>query len=473
MENIEFNFGTDGWRGVIGKDVTNKNMATVAQAFADYLLQNTHKIISPRVAIGYDGRLYSPTFAKLFARVLAGNGIKVVLSEKICPTPVLSYAVVDGKFDAGVMITASHNPSEYNGVKFKGSYGGSFFTEETANVELQLGQNLVQTEDGFSLSNFESNYIKALDNLVDFKVIRKKGIKVLIDSMGGAAASFIGNILKSNGIESKSIFSEPDTQFYGRNPEPVEANLAPLIEELSSDHDFSFGVATDGDADRMGVVLDTGEYLSAQELILIFAHYFTTNNLYPGNIAKTSSVTDKLLKLPLADRNVIDVQVGFKFICEAMLNKNVAIGFEESGGFGISKHIPERDGILFTLILMEILADSGYKKLSNLVDDIRKIYGSIFYDRIDLPYEKEDRLSLLPGLFSNPYKKIAGINVKSTSEFYSSRGIINGLKFRLEGENSWLLIRASETEQLIRFYAEGDDNKTLNSIMEFAKNIIK
>lgn len=464
-------FGTDGWRGIIDVDVTNKSIALIAQAFADHLLASVHKIISPSVVIGFDGRRNSQQFASLFARVLAGNRIKVVLSDRIVPTPVLSWSVKAGGYNAGVMITASHNPSKYSGVKFKGDYGGPFLTEDTKKVEARIEYNLVQTADNFSERNLLSDYITAITEKIDFKSARKKGLKVIVDSMGGAGGRLIEDILTKQKIETVTIQGEPDSDFYGRSPEPIDKNLGPLKEEMVKG-DFAFGIATDGDSDRVAFVLDNGEWLSAQETILLLTDHLVNSGLYDGDIVKTVSVTDKLYKLKLGDRKIREVQVGFKYITEEMLAGGVAMGFEESGGFGLTSHIPERDGILFAMIMLEMLGESPFTRLSELVSEKRKEFGTINYDRIDHHYEEDDRMELLPRLFAEIPSDVAGFRITGSSEFYSVTGIINGLKLRLEGDSRWLLIRSSETEPLLRFYAEGDNETEPAAILEAGMKLL-
>lgn len=451
-------FGTDGWRGIIDLEVNNKSIAEIAQAFAHHLLSSVHNIISPSVVIGYDGRKNSKLYAELFARVLAGNRIFVTVSDRVIPTPVLSFAVKNGKFDAGVMITASHNPPEYNGVKFKDSYGGPFLSDKTKRVESLINYSLIQTEESFKTVNLVDEYVASLVERIDFKGARKKKLKVLIDSMGGAGGHLLQDILQKQKIEATTIFGEPDANFNGRSPEPVDQNLLPLKDTILAG-DYAIGIATDGDADRVALVMENGEWLSAQETILLFADYLLNSGIVDGDIIKTVSVTDKLFSLQTDTRKIREVQVGFKYITEEMLKGGVSMGFEESGGFGLTDHIPERDGILFALIALEMLADSEYSKLSELVNEKRKQFGRIYYKRIDHAYSDGDRVELLPRLIESAPKKIGNWAIRDTSVFYSATGIANGLKLRLEGENRWLLIRSSETEPLLRFYAEGDSEE--------------
>lgn len=367
------------------------------------------------------------------------------------------------------MITASHNPPEYNGVKFKASYGGPFLTEDTLQVENYLGKSEIKKYSGkIEETDLFEPYLLHINELVDFNKTKKSNLNTLIDSMSGAGATVIEDILEGHGCQAKTIFGIPDENFSGRYAEPIEVNLKPLSETLQSNNNFALGVATDGDADRLGVILENGKWLSAQETILLLADYVKNEKAYAGDLVKTSSVTDKLRINFANDKcKVYDVQVGFKYICEKMIISDIAFGAEESGGFGYSRHIPERDGILSALFMIEMLASSGYKKLSKYVESKRKQFGEIFYDRIDYKYEKEDRIEKLPSLYENPPDSISSYKIVKIEKYFSSRNIINGLKFFLEGNTRWLLLRASETEPLIRIYAEGQSNSEVKNLLHF------
>lgn len=463
-------FGTDGWRGLLDKEVNEKTIEIVAQAFADYLNEPNKE---NSVAVGFDGRKNSKLFAKIFAQVLSGNNIKVLISDRVIPTPVLSFTVKNKSLSAGVMITASHNPPEYNGVKFKAGYGGPFLTEETAKVEKLLYKNSIRKNDDLiTQENFLIDYFNHIEKLVDFELIRRARLTVLIDSMAGAGADYLERILLAHNIPAKTIYQLPDEKFFGRLAEPIEKNLQPLSDELKQGN-YSLGLATDGDADRCGVMLDDGIWLSAQETILLLADFCVNTKKLKGNIVKTSSVTDKLKTFfENRQRKVIDVQVGFKYITEVMIKQTIAFGCEESGGFGYGMHIPERDGILSSLFIIEMLANSGFNKLSEYVNHKRNEFGNIFYDRIDLKYDKPDRNNLLPELYKKYLDKISDFRVVYVKPFYSSRDVINGLKFFLEGNNRWLLIRSSETEPIVRIYAEGQTKEEVDQLLKFGKDLL-
>jgi len=460
-------FGTDGWRGLLDSEINIASVEEVAQAFALYLKNKFAQKDKQSVAIGYDGRRCSPEFAAAFAEVLSGNNITVYLSDDIVPTPALSFYVKKHNLNAGVMITASHNPPVYNGIKFKADYGGPFLTEETLIVENNLyKQKPIKNASLVIKSDLMKDYIEQIESIIDFESISKAGLNILIDSMSGAGRLILEKLLTKHKCLSHTIFATADENFSGRLAEPIEANLQPLMDKLSTVGIYSLGVATDGDADRLGVILENGKWLSAQETILYLTDYIVNVKKFTGHVVKTSSVTDKMYKFQNDDRKILDVQVGFKYICEKMITENVAIGCEESGGYGYKIHIPERDGIFSALLLTEMLAKSGYKKLSGYVDAKRKEYGNIYYDRIDLKYHKENRTEILPAMFGNPPADIAGFKVENVTPYYSSRGIINGLKFFLQDKPRWLLIRASETEPMIRFYAEGHSDEEVQMILQ-------
>ncbi|MGE5363655.1 MAG: phosphoglucomutase [Bacteroidota bacterium] len=463
-------FGTDGWRGLLGQDMNDENVELVAQAFADYL--NTDSLTDKSAAIGYDGRTKSKEFARLFASVLSANGIKVSLSDSVIPTPVLSFFVKAKSLSAGVMITASHNPAEYNGIKFKGSYGGPFLTEETLKVEKLLDNSPVRkNNDSIEVTDMLPVYISHIEKYIDFGAIKNSELTPLIDSMSGAGQHLLEEILKSKGCSATTIYGEPKSDFSGRSAEPIEKNLTPLMDALKNDSSFALGIATDGDADRLGAVMNGGEYLSAQEAILFLADYMVNIKRLPGNVVKTSSVTDKIRTYFEKDGRIVhDVQVGFKYICEKMISDEICFGAEESGGYGYFGHIPERDGILSGLLLLEMLSVSGLKKLSEYAAMKRREFGEIFYDRIDYIYKGSDRVEKLPMLHANPPADVCGFRIEKTETFLSSRGIINGLKFQLEGGERWLLLRASETEPMVRIYSEG---RSMEEVRNFLNSGVK
>lgn len=469
---MEIFFGTDGWRARLGEEMNEETIAVVAQAFAVYLKAQTESS-KPSVAIAYDTRLASDTFAKVFSLVLSGNGIDVFLSDQIIPTPILSFAVKNRNCNAGVMITASHNPPEYNGVKFKSSLGGPFSSDETKKVESFLHESSIKkSPKNIKEVNFLPEYINHIETLIHFDKIRTAQLPVLVDSMGGAGLKILEHILKEKGCPIETIYGEKSQNFHGRLAEPIEANLSPLMTHLKKGC-YALGLATDGDGDRLGVCLENGIWFSAQKTILLLVDYIKNIRKIPGHIVKTSSVTDKLtINFESSEVRVYEVQVGFKYIADLMIEETIAFGGEESGGFGYGIHLPERDGIFSALIILEMLATSHYQKISEYVNSRLSILGDVFYDRIDYLYDQPDKNRLLPQLSEKECNNLGEFKVTEIKKYYTSRGVVNGLKFIFEGDCRWLLIRSSETEDIIRFYAEGNSNEEVEYILNHGVKII-
>jgi len=316
------------------------------------------------------------------------------------------------------------------------------------------------------------DYKKHMNRLIDFDAIARRGLKPAIDSMAGAGTSILKDLLADHHIESQGIDQQALPDFNGRIAEPIEKNLRPLAEFLQKG-DFSFGLATDGDADRLGVMDEKGTWMNIQETILYLAEYVKRQRKTKGGLVKTLSVTDKMLRLA-RDTNcdLQDVQVGFKYVAEAMMDTQAAFGAEESGGFGFGDHIPERDGIYSALLFCEMIAKSGCSALSPFIRNKRSLWGNFYYDRIDREYMGADRIDFLEQLYSNPPEKIASFPVTERLQHYTSRGVINSLKFRLHGDPRWLLIRTSETEPVVRIYAEGESAQQVKDLLEAGQKML-
>jgi len=454
----EIKFGTDGWRGIISKDYTFKNVKIISQAISDLVGAGKS------VAIGYDTRFMSKDYAKLSGSVLEANNIKVTISKHHTPTPMLSYYVWHGKMAGGVMITASHNPYMYNGVKFKESLGCSSRPETTKKIEEFLGKTYVKTGDGALLEkNISAPYIKALKKYVINKFMRRKPLKIVVDSMYGAGRHYLEDILKSYGHKVITIHGDPNPSFPGMNPEPIAVNMAELSEKVK-EFKADIGIATDGDADRVGIVDDKGNVLTPHYVLSLLLLHLKTSRGWSGAVVKTISSTVLLNRI--AQRYSIDVKetpVGFKHIAELMLSDDILIGGEESGGNGFKNHIPERDGLMSGLLLVEMIGARG-KKLTKIVQDMEKEFGAYKYKRIDLHVEREriDRLFMM--LKENPPEEVAGKKIVDIKSY-------DGTKLIFEND-SWLLIRASGTEPILRIYSEGKTRKEVEACINAAKDMI-
>ncbi len=467
-------FGTDGWRGVIAENFTFDNVKVVAQALADYL--KTKGLSQRGFVVGYDTRFLSDKFAKSLAEVVASNDIPVLLASKPAPTPMVSFTVKNRNAGGGVVITASHNPPEYNGIKFKPEYGGSALTHITKEIENLLYQNPVKQDEKKAKRyvrevDFETEYFAKIKSLVDLRLIGEAGFKIVVDTMHGAGDRIIERLLSGTKCQVETIRFKPNPTFGGVKPEPILQNLQPLIDIIVR-QGADIGLATDGDADRVGVVNSKGQFISPHEVFALLILHLHQNKGWNGGVVKTASVCNIVSNV--ADKlglPVYETAVGFKNICELILNEDILIGIEESGGVGFKNHVPERDGILAALFILEMIAMKK-KTFDELLMDLNNEFGEVHYDRIDLQYEKPDRMDLIPSLKSQPPQQVCGLNVEKTSTYRGVK-VVNGIKFHFTDKRSWLLIRASETEPLMRIYAEAANDEMVQRLLNEGQRLLK
>jgi len=467
-------FGTDGWRAVISDEFTFANLRQVAQAVADVLAQQLGR--PPIVVVGYDTRFLSDRYAAEVANVLAANGAAVALSRGDCPTPALSHAVQARGADAGVMITASHNPPRYNGFKLKGPDGGSARAAVTREVEACLLRNREtgreprltswRMEDGDlpageghgTIERFDPlpGYLAHLRTLVDFEAIARARPRVVIDPMYGAGRGYIHTFLREMGCESLEIRGELNPGFGGIYPEPIERNLRALVETVRSGS-YDLGLATDGDADRIGAVDGRGGFVDPHRIFTLALQYLLEVRGWRGSVVKTVSTTqhvDRLCErygLPLHE-----TPVGFNHICDWIAREDVLMGGEESGGMTIRGHIPEGDGLLMGMLLLEIVAVRG-RQLHELVADLMAQLGPVHYGRDDRQTRPFDKAELVQHLTANAPAQIAGLPVSRVDS-------LDGIKYYF-GDRGWLLIRPSGTEPLLRVYAEAREAEAVSSLL--------
>lgn len=462
-------FGTDGWRGIIARDFTFDNLSVVAQATMDYL--HKENLASKGLVIGYDRRFLSKEFAFRVAEIAASNGIKVWLTESYSPTPAVSWAVHEKQAGAGVMITASHNPPSYNGFKIKESFGGSARPGTTKQLEEIVAANqassravkempMVDAVEAGQIEMFDADkpYLAQLASYVDLDTIRKANISVVIDPMFGAGSGFIPKLLP----ESMEINKDHNPGFAGRPPEPTEVNLQELCGMVKSGG-FSVGLALDGDADRIGAVDETGAFFSSHMIFTVLLRHLYERKGLRGGVVKTVSTT-RMIDI-LADRyglQLFETPIGFKHICELMLTNDILMGGEESGGLGVKGHIPERDGILMGLLLLEAMAMSG-KGLRQLLNDTMDEIGHFFYRRIDLPITLLSKASLIDRLTTSTPDNIGGEKVSATN-------FRDGFKF-IFADRSWLLVRPSGTEPVLRLYSEASSEDGVEKLLSAGRNL--
>jgi len=463
---MQIKFGTDGWRGVIARDFTFDNLSLVAQATMDYL--NRAGLWDKGLVIGYDRRFLSQDFARRVAEIAVGNGIRVRLSDGYAPTPAISWAVREFGAGAGVMITASHNPPEYNGFKIKEDYGGSASPSTTKVVEeivafnVANGRRVVDCpfEEALGKGMIELfdpciGYFHQLYRYVDLDLIEKAGIPAVVDPMYGAGSGFIPRLLK--GVDE--IHNDANPSFGGQSPEPIGENLKELS-SLVAGGTYRVGLALDGDADRIGAVDENGDFFSSHCIFTVILRHLIEHKKLTGGVVKTVSTT-RMVDL-LAEKyglKLFETPIGFKHICELMLSEDILMGGEESGGLGVKGHIPERDGILLSLLLLEAMAVSG-KGLRQMLNETMDEIGHFFYRRIDRRIDTEAKEQLIMKLNSNPPTEIDGRTV-------AARNYSDGFKFVFEN-NDWLLIRPSGTEPVLRLYSEAGSPEQVDRLLRAA-----
>ena len=465
---MEIKFGTDGWRGVIAREFTFENLSVVAQSTMDWMIREG--LADNGLVIGYDRRFLSPEFARAVAEVAAGNSIKVYFSEAAVPTPAVSWAVRELNAGAGIVITASHNPPVYNGFKLKENFGGSARPETTRLIEQIISYNRntgrlassVTFEDALKAGKIEyhdliTGYLRQLGHLVDLEAIRRFSIQAVADPMFGSGSGLLNRLLAID-----EIHTDHNAYFGGCPPEPIGENLSELCELLSIGR-YRVGLALDGDADRIGAVDEQGDFFSSHAIFTLLLKHLVERKGLSGSVVKTVSST-RMIDL-LSEKYGLplhETPIGFKHICELMLEKKVLIGGEESGGLGIAGHIPERDGVLMGLLLLETVAATG-KGLRCQLEEIMNDIGHFFYRRIDLAIGADEKNILMQRLKSDPPVTIAGRTVVSTN-------FSDGFKF-VFGNGDWLLIRPSGTEPLLRLYSESSDQLMVETLLQAARQL--
>jgi alpha-D-glucose phosphate-specific phosphoglucomutase len=452
-------FGTDGWRAVISDDFTFDNVRAVGQAIADFVKAQKSPIYRKRsLAVGFDTRFLSEKYAEIVTGILAANGIKVVLSDKACSTPSVGLCISGKKMSGGVMITASHNPPEYNGIKYKNFSGGSAGSEIIDDIEKRLFKSSVKSmpiEDAINKGIVKKEdlmvrQVKKVREFADMKLLKKARLKVLVDSMNGTGGRYLEEILKGTGIKLDYIYADNNPSFNGRAPEPNEKHLTELM-SLVKKGKYDLGIATDGDSDRVAIVDEKGRILTGHKVMaLLFVSLVETRGM-KGGVVQTvcgTGLIDKMAKE--YGLKTYETPVGFKYICDMMTQKDILIGGEETGGIGFKGYIPERDGFLSALLVMELMA-SKKKKISEIVSALDKKYGSFVYEREDILFDASKRKKLLSGLKKHPLKEIFGKKVIKINDS-------DGHKFILD-DGTWLLLRLSGTEPKLRVYSETPSKK--------------
>jgi phosphomannomutase len=457
-------FGTDGWRAVIADGFTFENVERVAQAFADFVKEQPPAEPSPHrhVVVGYDRRFLSERFAERAAEVLAGNEIDVSLFDADVPTPLVSWAVRERGAAGGVVITASHNPSTFNGFKIKAPWGGSATPEMTVAVESlvdrtppQLAQLRAGDSDG--LAPQVESYRAQVASYVDLGRVRALSAQVVVDPMHGSGGRWVESFLLGGRLGVETIRGERDTLFGGVAPEPIDRNLAPLKERVRERRAL-VGLATDGDADRVGAVGETGETMTMHEVVPLILLHLARRRGQTGGVVRTFSQSVLLKRIAAAHNLTLhETPIGFKYIADLMLREDILIGAEESGGIGVRGHIPERDGILNSLLFLEAVAASGQTP-TEMVREMHREFGEFYFGRRDLHTEVARGLALVESLGTRPPAAVGPYAVEAVET-------LDGTKL-LFGDESWLLFRQSGTEPVLRVYSEATSVEKMNALLE-------
>lgn len=467
-------FGTDGWRAVIAEDFTFGNVERVSQATADYWKAKPVAGTELKVIVGYDRRFLSDEFGRRVAEVFAGNGYEVVLTTEPTPTPAVSYAVKAQRAIGGVMITASHNPPKFNGYKLKSWFGGPADPEACKEVESFVDRNpvkMLKPEDAVkdgkaTVTDIRPAHYAAMKKLVDFKLIAKSRLRFAHEALFGVGAGCFDKLLAGTTCKVTTLNGAHDPLFGGINPEPIAANYKFSSAYLKK-HPHDICLVTDGDADRVGGMDGHGRPLSTHQLICLLLRHFVVNRKGRGRVVKALTTTSMVDKMCAAwGLEMVETGVGFKYICAEMLKGGVLLGAEESGGIGFPGHIPERDGILAGLMLLEMLATEKVS-VNKLVAMLEKEFGPHRYGRIDTHFPLEKRAALMDFCAKNPPEKLLRSPLKKVDTY-------DGVKYTAE-DSSWLMLRGSGTEPILRIYAEAkseaEAKKLLKEGVAFTKRV--
>jgi phosphomannomutase len=461
-------FGTDGWRAIIAEDFTFANARLVANAIARYVIRAEDS--RKGVVVGYDHRFASDTVAVAVAQAISATGTPVWLTDKPCPTPAVSLLVRQRQAAGGLVITASHNPYRWNGIKYKASYGSSALPSIVAQIEKELEllrsrsvpalpprQDLIHTLDP------RAPYLDALEKLVDWRRLGEARFRFVCDPMHGSSAGLLRELFTRNGISCDEIRGTRDPRFGGAHPEPIEPHIQPLRDAVLAGK-YDAGFCADGDGDRIGAIDRDGSYLNPHQLFALLVWHLAGTRKLPGDIAKTFSVTKLIDKIAAKfGRRLHEVPVGFKYICELMLEQNILIGGEESGGFGTSLYLPERDASVTALFLAELMAWHG-KSLGELLAALHSEFGEFHYGRVDLdvqPAQKQKAIAHFSGPRCTHILEWPVVR----------REDLDGVKVYL-GDIGWVMVRASGTENLLRVYSETSRRESTSRVLAAVADLV-
>ncbi len=464
-------FGTDGWRGLIADDFTFANVRRVAGAIASYVLK--HENSAAGIFIGYDTRFASDRAARIVAEIIAEAGIPVRLSNDYTPTPAISYNVKKHGAAGGVMVTSSHNPWNWNGVKFKAKFGGSATPAIMKIIEAELAAGAMPKGKPADIEEVDLKpaYVEAVCQFADLNLIRKANFRFAIDSMYGSGRGVLPGIFDRNGIRYVAIRQEVNPLFPGINPEPILPHVA-MLQETVVKAKCHAGLVTDGDADRIGAVAEDGTFVDSHKCMSVLLNWLLARKQWPGDVVRAFNTTGMMDRIAARyERKLHEVSIGFKYAADLMMEREILIAGEESGGIGYGRFLPERDGVLNALLLANVMAEEG-KPLGQLVADLQREYGPHYYGRRDLHISDE--------LKNSAVKRAADPQTTKIGPYYVLRKENrDGVKFYLDapkngnGADAWVLFRASGTERMLRVYVEAATPNLVTEILENAERFVQ
>jgi phosphomannomutase len=466
---VQIKFGTDGWRAIIAREFTFVNVERVAQAYADFLTREAASGDKPFVVIGFDRRFLSEKFAARTAEVMVGNGFRIALFSEAQPTPLISWAVKELGATGGVMITASHNPANFNGFKIKAPFGGSAPPETTHAVEQLVDANAPKkaevTDDGHELLEAPTaRYREQIASYIDLERLKNANGKVIVDPMHGSAGLWVESFLNGGTLSVETIRDYRDPLFGGVNPEPIDQNLGPLKQRVV-EMNALVGLATDGDADRVGAVDERGRTMTMHDVVPLLLLHLARNRKMTGSVVVTVSQSVLTKRIAAAmGLKVYETPIGFKYIADLMLKEDILLGAEESGGIGVKGHIPERDGVLNSLLFLEAIVSAG-KPPSEMLADLHHEFGEFHFGRRDLHMPVSRGQELVAQLSQNPPANFASFAVTDVQT-------TDGAKLIFDDE-SWLLFRQSGTEPVLRLYSEATSIEKMNTLLDAAQELVK
>ena len=467
----EIKFGTDGWRGLIAADFTFENVRRVARAIASYIL----KYEDPRhgVIVGYDARFLSPQFADAVAEVLASAGIPVKLANDYTPTPAVSYAVKQHGAAGGVMVTSSHNPWNWNGIKFKGNFGGSATPAIMKKIEEELALAAAPkgTIAAIDKVDLKKDYVGAVCAFADMNLIAKTKFKFAVDAMYGSGRGVLPGIFDMHGVQYVAIRQEVNPLFPGINPEPIQPHTM-MLQETVIREKCDAGLATDGDADRIGAVAEDGSFVDSHKIFCVILSWLLERKKWPGDVVRAFNTTRMIDRIAAKyGRKLHEASIGFKYVADLMMEHQILMGGEESGGIGYSSFLPERDGVLNCLLLANVMAEEG-KPLGQLVADLQQEFGPHYYGRSDLHIPDEMKQSAIERARAESTQTLGRYKILK-KEYRDGVKFFLGAPTNGNGAEAWALFRASGTERMLRLYVEASSPELVKELLETGEKFVR